>query len=784
MLSELLNEKNYNLIFIFILLFYLIYHLLKNSSKNKNTISKQLCGFYFKEIKDLDLYLKFNYKIDFDPNEINEFIMQYKLKDKEKNIELTKLICVILSRFFIFGNYDNAKKLFLIIINNNNSMNIIDIIDSYFEYLFCYKIYFQIQEDELIQECYYYNRNLLCYNKQFMINPEDDFNKVSVLTEIIQILSEIKSKNIELGFNFYIKLKKIIFFSLNISYLAFNYNNKKINNFEEFIEETKNSSRISFYIFSLKNFIDKKILNKIHNEIDFLVKSEINFYYYENYENILNKNLSIDCELFYYLFLRSIYFSIGNYFSFTFEQLISKNYIKNKLTKRLEEILRFVDQISIENTHIFYQSIIGKIYFLSIYFGIDHLIEKLENKFGNSYSLISEKINYYVLRRDFKKAKLFYKSSESISHILIDNSYLVCLNEENKYDNFLNSFGNIDSKKFIYYGNKNNKSSLSFFYFYSIEKYKKLANKIPLYFKINYLKGLFHHNNLDEIFKFIDTLKTPSSDNFLPKNILLQILLNNFSNSGDCISSMNIIKEINNYNISFFYSSYGFYIKLLCSLNAEDKVYKKIDEMIEREVKPSIEYFCGLIELFIKKKKPDNIIGIIYDIKQNEFIINDYSDVYIIDNAIFFFIHLGDYYKSFKIIELLLNKSPYLELGLYINNLSKRMLIEIENHNFHQKIVNETKTFLKEYIKLLKYKNFQIINEIQDKINREIINNTEFDINSFNDEFKNKKYNKIEDLNNKTTTNKDKNLRITKSYSSTKIFHINEDKYFESKYES
>jgi hypothetical protein len=145
---------------------------------------------------------------------------------------------------------------------------------------------------------------------------------------------------------------------------------------------------------------------------------------------------------------------------------------------------------------------------------------------------------------------------------------------------------------------------------------------------------------------------------------------------------------------------------------------------------------------------------------------------------------LGDYYKSFKIIELLLNKSPYLELGLYINNLSKRMLIEIENHNFHQKIVNETKTFLREYIKLLKYKNFQIINEIQDKINREIINNTEFDINSFNDEFKNKKYNKIEDLNNKTTTNKDKNLRITKSYSSTKIFHINEDKYFESKYES
>lgn len=187
------------------------------------------------------------------------------------------------------------------------------------------------------------------------------------------------------------------------------------------------------------------------------------------------------------------------------------------------------------------------------------------------------------------------------------------------------------------------------------------------------IEFLFACDKTDEIREMYDKFKKGSLPlESVETEILLKQYFYGFCNINDCITSVSIIrlKESSIMRNSKFYTHL---IKMYAYLNSEDKVLEKYEEMICSDLKPTIGVYCSLIDIFLKKKKFANAIGIFNDIKQNKLEFDEYPDLAVFESLIRFCISNEHEDKAMQLIQYMITNSNSLDTFNFTSELFLRL---------------------------------------------------------------------------------------------------------------
>ena len=591
-----------------------------------------------------------------------------------------------------------------------------------------------IEENELTPELYEQRRNLGYFSnkslkkmKNTMFDKAFNSSKHQILVILHNVIDKVAVSN-KLNSEFMSIVSMIIMFTIDNRDLSSLSNDKKL---KSLVYDMRNDSEIYYQI--------DKIFNQL-KDYDYFIENietklllELEFYYNEYLESFVYdymfKNYQQD-QLLYYIFTRAIYFSINKSL---FKKAMENVYFKNQMTQRLSDIQTFLSTSTNTTSLDKYlnEIIIGRFYFIISNLCLPdqelqfHKLNDLIDK-EYRYSLIieAEKVNCKTIKNELIEVNLNHLISEANNNNIYRyfNSILLNYNHEAKIIQF-ESRCDSNTSKYIFSSNKTNKHK-SQDAFNQMIKLMSLSNSklsdVPNYLYFSYIKSLFSSGNLEEFNNLLDRIIKPVPNIVLYTEIYKQVLLLCYCNSNDCISSVNLIKDLNENKIGFPINAYGSLMKLYSSLNAEEKILEKFDEMIENDIKPSTEVYCALIDIFLKKKRYDNAYGIFLDIKQNKLCFNDYTDILIFESFILIYLSFGKLINAQVLIDYLVKNSTSLKVDVFLGLFFKKIITEIEK--FSSK--TETTSLIKHVVKLTEDYKIQLSNDLLIKINSLITKET------------------------------------------------------------
>ena len=666
---------------------------------------------------------------------------------------------------------------------------------------------------------------------EILLNEEKNLNSIFFnknFSKINETKNEIKSK-------IFIKINKTIFnildeiynkIYLNIyeNYVEYNLNllNENVNFLISNFEETKflNST------FDFKEII-KNILNDLINDYKFIIKSQINFKYNQNYKNIFNKiNLNsiekkID-EKFNEFFKNLENFSNEKEEKFYDLNEENKNEINENLEINIKNINEIIKKIKNNNFEININNFIKpdfsriNLKIDEIKFSFDNFIFKEKINEKNDFNefiknLIKSNLNiknlFYFYEKFFDKI-IFFNENFNINNLFFNLKsnffqtffyYLNLFNSNeiktltNDLKNQLFNFNDLD--KIIIKNNKKIIEILNEKIYFFIENLKfEIIEKLKIFFtdffefddeinkkiKENFNFVIFEIENdlnifLNEFFNkkiiepYLKILNENSNEIFIIINNQKKLIKEKFDDFS-FIETNEILNEINNKINKTQISIKNYYENLKFKISDEFIFY--FENFQKEKINKNFEYFLNL-NLIMKNEIFDNIEkkSILYEKNYDK-------------NKILLF--LNDFNNEIKNnFEKMKNSIFFYGIDEYENNLNKKIQkMRILNENLSEKKIAD-KSIDETFQKLLnnsKKINFFIKNfEKFDEFDNIIQNNIEKLFSSYNNSKNNIKNNNFEEeenflinkLENLTNFTFDYYNKINESFYNNKIYILN-----------
>lgn len=475
-------------------------------------------------------------------------------------------------------------------------------------------------------------------------------------------------------------------------YIYFNYNMLESLSLNNDVDSNTN-----IIVAHTHNSINSNIFNS-SVKTDDTISEEIELNNKDDYDNIRNNyndndNISHDC-FYNKTSLKAFSNSINN-------NINNNSYISSTLFSSVIELCNYTNNYSYSKLLINkYLDVLVLYLNKNSGFSVSQKLfkENINDVYQNFLQNIIRKHNSSILMKDYNN---YFSNSSLITSTL--------LNINNEGSNFLNVRNNND---FNYIQNEI-KEYFSFITHHIMKENDnngdELLATLSSETKALYIEALFMSNKTEDIKLIIEKEKEKEKKNYYSGNSvdkpylsilnnepILLSLIKGYSLNNDCISSISILKEYQNRKITLTNSSLSYLMKMYSSLNSEEKVLEKYDEIINSNTKPKLTCFASLIEVFLKKKKIDYALSIMNDIKQNKIILDEsISNIRIIENFV---------------VSLLMNKKldKFIELVSYI---IKNNNIDYDNNHSRMELGK------KEHIHFFSYNELFI-----DKILNEVLN--------------------------------------------------------------
>ena len=293
------------------------------------------------------------------------------------------------------------------------------------------------------------------------------------------------------------------------------------------------------------------------------------------------------------------------------------------------------------------------------------------------YSIYQEKFDKFVSNNSIhSKGNKFFKEKINLVYsellkqenylFIIDNQIAMIKSEKEKINNkdldsgsnFLNlncSLENVidtPTYKAIY------KSFKHFGDLFIEENYNKNSShfKLSNQTKYEYITMLFNLNKQDELKEIYDKIKY--FKHLVTEPILLSYL-KGYSMKNDCISSVGVLKEINERKIQLTSDSYSSLLKMYAMLNSEEKVLENYDKLLLENIKPNASSSIALIEIFLRKKKLNQAIAVLNDVKQEKKIIEFYDDVKTLKRLISYLFLYKRFDKVIETVKIVISQTNF-----------------------------------------------------------------------------------------------------------------------------
>jgi hypothetical protein len=179
-----------------------------------------------------------------------------------------------------------------------------------------------------------------------------------------------------------------------------------------------------------------------------------------------------------------------------------------------------------------------------------------------------------------------------------------------------------------------------------------------------------------------------------------------FVNMNDNETANLIINDIIQSGLTKDVDTEAVLIKIYSNILNEEKCIAMLDELLKNNIKPNLSIYFSLMNLFIKKKKINQAIGIYIDIKLNKLI-----DENILNTIIYACL---ENQKIENAIEILIDGAKN---DIYLSAEVYKTFLDTLIKNSEMKIIDKTK-YVEILVRLMRDNQIEINSDIKDKINK------------------------------------------------------------------
>jgi pentatricopeptide repeat protein len=213
------------------------------------------------------------------------------------------------------------------------------------------------------------------------------------------------------------------------------------------------------------------------------------------------------------------------------------------------------------------------------------------------------------------------------------------------------------------------------------------------------IKGFSKSGDLNKVKQLYSFLK---DNNYELDEVLFNTVADSFARAGDLDSVNSVLEDMKKYNVKKTAIIYSILIKMS---KDEQKAQRLFEEMEKEGIKPSLVTYTTLMQTYIKNKKLNLALKVFEEIKQKGFKPDQVTYNFIINGCAF-------NQKLEKAIEILIES---INIGIKINWESYNNVCEYLMTNKFMK-PNERSNFAQNILKALRERNFQINDEVYNKL--------------------------------------------------------------------